>query len=490
MPHPCKRLRLADELGVPQTVPGGHDVVNRAPGQEWLILGLGPDPLALAATLPPQARVRYLECPAFWEQAGMAWREAIPASWQRIERFDPLVDQNILLANGSRKLFPSFWAPILAALLLPQPPLPEETGTRTVLLVARQGSLIAPDATAALWDAGWTVRSLTDQAGLVECLENGGPGLFLSINFTGLDRYGEVQAVLARAGVPVAVWCVDNPFHSLSGVKTNAWKDLHLFVTDDWFIEPLRQYGARHVHHLPLAAGRHFLTASPDRPDLADKLLYVGHSAVADKDLFFSGRSIREAFLDQAKAMLDDGQRPDFGWWTSKLGLARLWPGLQSRSAGIGAEESTRLWRARVLTAAAGTGRLAICGDAAWRDLVDRPFEFLPAQRYHGALAGFYASAKYVIGAASLLLPHGLSQRHFDVWAAGGCLLTDDTPGLSLFPPELTRPITYRTASQAAALARSLEPDRAGLIRAWRELIAREHTYSRRIRTLLERIAG
>ncbi len=101
-------------------------------------------------------------------------------------------------------------------------------------------------------------------------------------------------------------------------------------------------------------------------------------------------------------------------------------------------------------------------------------------------MPGRYASARYVLGAASLLLPHALSQRHFDVWAAGGCLLTDATPGLDLFPAELTRPITYRTAREIPELLRRPDQERTALIAAWRTHIAAAHTYRHRVRTILE----
>lgn len=484
MPHPSIRLQIVDELGFPQRVAAGHETVNRAPGNDWLILGLGPDPGALAASLPSDARVSYLECPALFDQAGDAWRQAIPASWQRVDSFDPLADRNMLLAKAGPKLFPGFWAPIQAALLLPQPAPAGKAGRRTCLLAASPGSTIAPDVAWALGEEGWVARSV-EQPEVLRYLEDAHPDLFLSINFTGLDRYGEFQAVLARAGVPTAVWCVDNPFLSLSGVKTNAWKELTLFVTDDWFLEPLRELGAHRVHHLPLGAARHFFGAEPDRPELAEAFLYVGNSAVADKELFFSGRSIREERLGRARDLLAAGGRPDFGWWVDELAMARLWPGLQARSPGLGAEEATRAWRVAVLDRAAATGRLVVCGDEAWRDLLDGSCRFLPSVRYRGALPGLYASARFVIGAASLLLPHGLSQRHFDVWAAGGCLLTDNSPGLALFPRELVAPITYHTAQAVVDVARALEAERGDLMAAWRDLIGREHTYRNRVRHLL-----
>ena len=58
MQSPPRRLRLTDELGVPKTPGPGHDIVRTSRLGDWLILGLGPEPAALAASLPPDASVR------------------------------------------------------------------------------------------------------------------------------------------------------------------------------------------------------------------------------------------------------------------------------------------------------------------------------------------------------------------------------------------------------------------------------------------------
>lgn len=487
--HAPKRLRVVDELGAVKTLAPGHDVVQRAAGTQWLILGLGPDPGALAEALPFDARVGYLECPAFFGQTDAAWRAGIPEHWQHLTSFELRTDTNVLLYRFALQLFPSFWGSVRAALLLPHPAKPAATGRRTALLAAKKNPIVAPETALALRAEGFDVYDGTDKEQLLQVLEHRGADLFLSINFAGLDRHGEIQALLARAGVPTAVWCVDNPFHALSGVKTTAWRELHLFVTDDWFLTPLREHGARHVRHLPLAANPDFFRATPDQPTLDGKLLFVGHSAFPDKKLFFSGISLNKDIWNQAQAMLAAGNRPDFSWWVRQLGLETLWPGLQVRRAGFGAEESGLAWRTLVIKEAARSGKLTVCGDEAWGELeTERPFLHLPCVNYYGPLAGMYASARYVVGAVSPLLPHGLTQRHFDVWAAGGCLLTDATPGLTLFPDELTKPITYATAREIPDLAHGLERDRDDLIRAWSEHIAREHTYGHRIRAMLQAI--
>jgi hypothetical protein len=479
------RLRLTDALGVTRAVAPGHEAVALPGGSRWLLLGLGPDPAALAAQLPPDADVRYLECPAFSQAAGDAWRAGIPPGWRRIDACDAGEADNILLHTQSLQLFPQFWAPVRAALLLPNPPGPGAAASGTVLMPEMPGSMLAPAIARALAEEGFAVR-VASRAGLLEILERERPALFLSVNCAGLDRAGEVQALLARAGVPVATWLADNPFHVLSGVKTPAWRDLHLCVTDDWFVEPLARHGARHVHHLPLAADPAFFAAAPDRPELAGRLLFVGRSAFPAKEAFFAGLSPDPELWRQATAMLSRGERPDYGWWARGLALDTLWPGLGARRVGCGAEESGLAWRERVIREAARTGKLTVCGDAAWAALAGAGFATLPPVPYGPALASLYGSARFVVGAVSPLLPHGLTQRHFDVWAAGGCLLSDATPGLSLFPEELTRPVTYARAQDIPDLARERERDRDGLVAAWRAHIAAHHTYRHRVRRIME----
>jgi hypothetical protein len=476
---------LVDSLGFERTLADGHEPIALPGGRRWLLLGLGPDPAVLAARLPAGAEVRYVECPEFIERAGPDWLAAIPAGWRRVTDFDPLEPVNILAYRQALDLFPVFWAAIRARLLLPRPLNAAPGRDKTVLVPQVPGSLLYPALAAAFAAEGFAVRPVSRE-GLLAGLEGERPALFFSVNAQGLDRLGEVQAVLARVGVPLAVWCVDNPFHVLSGVKTPAWREAHLFVTDDWFVEPLRRHGARRVHHLPLAVDPAFWPARPARPELAGRLLFVGHSAFADKERFFAGLRRDPVLWAEALEMLARGERPHYGWWAGRLGLETLWPGKAARQAGFGAEETGLAWRRLVIGQAALAGRLAVCGDTAWRELVAEPFELLPPVPYGPVLAGMYASARAVVGTVSPLLPQGLTQRHFDVWAAGGCLLTDASPGLSLFPEELTRPITYARAQDIPRLARERAHDRDGLIAAWRELLAAGHTYGHRVRRVLE----
>jgi spore maturation protein CgeB len=111
---------------------------------------------------------------------------------------------------------------------------------------------------------------------------------------------------------------------------------------------------------------------------------------------------------------------------------------------------------------------------------------------YYARLPGIYARARYSLCLTSLQLPQGLNQRHFDIWMAGGLCLTDASPGLDLFPRELTRPVTFRAPGDIARITRELERagNREALIASWREHLLERHTYAHRVRDILERVGA
>jgi hypothetical protein len=500
MPTPLRptRPRLADETGQMRTLHTGPEAFAvLGDGPEPVFLGLGPDPATAAGLVPAGTPAVYLECPDFAAAMPVSWGAAIPAHLRPIglEALSPerIARSRFFLYRQNPRLFPSFWSRVLARIRLAGLPTPRANGRGPgpVLLARPRAGLLEPELARALDALGLTVVDFPAEeplAALTTILSASIPSLLLCVNGAGLDADGLLFALLAEAGVPVAAWCVDNPFHILSRFRAPFWKKLHLFVTDDWFVTRLRELGAVCAHHLPLAASRHFFAAAP-APGLAEQAVFVGRSAFPDRDGFFAGCQPAEADLATARALLAGGQRPDFAWWLDRLGIRQPpWPGKAARLAGGGAEAAGLAWRKACLGAVAKAMPLAVYGDAGWRKLVADAALHGPVD-YYGALAGLYAGAAVTLNLTSLLLPHGLTQRHFDVWAAGGCLVTDATPGLALFPEELTRPIVFDRPEDAGRLAKALAGDaarRAGLAAGWREELAARHTYEKRLTRLLE----
>ena len=508
------RARILDGLGLPKTLPatpqdfltlcGPRHAGAGDTAPDLLLLGLGPEPERLAELVPalsgPLGRVRYIEAPDLAAQLGEGWRGRIPASYEAApvtELAACAQNARVVLYRPGPRLFPDFWGPLLARLQMAQLPQAQGPDPRLVWLPGGEADLLRLELREAFETLGFRVRLLPDETALRGLLAGGErPALYFSVNFRGLDPLGEAAHLLEAAGARVAVWCVDNPLHLVSGLKARFWTRLPLFLTDDWFAPLLRGLGAADVRHLPLAA-RACDVAGPARQPhpawsgLAGRLVFAGRSAFPGKADFFAGCTTPAAAWTEAERLLAGGGRPDFGWWLTRLGIERLWPGTDVRRAGFCAEETGKAWRTACLGAAQQelAGRVTIFGDEGWQELLPAGTDLRGPVDYYAALPDICASAAACLNCTSPLLPHGLTQRHFDTWAWGGLLISDATPGLSLFPAELTRQVSFRTPQDIAPRLRALLASATlahNLKRAWREELAARHTYAHRVRSVLE----
>ncbi len=489
MPARPIRVKFKNELGISTTLPAGEQYLRLlGRGPDTLVLCPGPEPQLCVPLLTGARRVFVLREPEFERRMPPAWADAFPPEWKRVSMEAAaalLPGVRVLHYAPATRLLPSVYAPLLAA----RHPAPKARKPAGLWLPCPEKGLIVPELEDAALSMGLRPGRLSAAVhadDLARALDAEAPGLFLSVNFHGLDPWGENQSLLEAAGVPVAVWCVDNPFHLLTSQKNLLWKRLPLFVTDDWFVEPLRAMGAD-ARHLPLAASPIFF--APGEPCPSGRgLTFVGRSAFPDRDRFFAACRIPEHLAEEAGNL--PGRQAHFGWWRDRMPDIPLWPGNGVRVLGLGAETASAAWRQSCLAALAEKTDLTIIGDDAWRSLLPG-CRLQPPVDYYAGLAGAYRQAPFCLNLTSLLLPRGLTQRHFDVWACGGFLLTDHSPGLSIFPSDLTRPITFDNPAQAADLLHALtdRPARKEELRhAWQTLILTEHTYARRLRAILDAV--
>ncbi|WP_043776192.1 glycosyltransferase family protein [Desulfomicrobium escambiense] len=487
MPARPIRVKFKNELGISTTLPAGEQYLRLlGSGEDILVLCPGPEPELCVPLLSGARRILVLREPEFERRMPPAWPGAFPPDWEPVSMEAApalLPEARVLHYTPATRLLPSIYAPLLAALH----PAPKARRSAELWMPCPEKGLIIPELEDAALALGLRPRRLPaglQPVELATMLEAEAPGLFLSVNFHGLDPWGENQSLLEAAGVPVAVWCVDNPFHLLTGQKTLLWKRLPLFVTDDWFVGPLRSMGAD-ARHLPLAVSPKFFAPGAACPTGRD-LTFVGRSSFPDRDRFFAACRVPDGLAAEAGNL--SGKQAHFGWWRDRLPDIPLWPGNDVRILGLGAETASAAWRRNCLIALNAVTDLTVIGDDAWRSLMPG-VRLLPPVDYYSGLSDVCRRASFTLNLTSLLLPHGLTQRHFDVWACGGFLLTDDTPGLSIFPAELTRPVAFETPGQAADLLAALAaaPKRKEeLRRSWQEHVLSEHTYTRRLNAILD----
>ncbi|MCJ2165048.1 MULTISPECIES: glycosyltransferase [unclassified Pseudodesulfovibrio] len=471
--------------------------VNRTLDEAPVVfLGLGPEPNKLPEwfDLPNEEIYYYLESQDFIDQVD-GWEQLVPTNFERItpEEFTIESSSNAHVTRylPVQKAFPSFFAPLTARLSL-------HSGTRprlnkTVWLPTGDDDLLVKELAHAFRARGYSVTLIDHEAlgkypgsTLPDLLQQGVPDLFFSVNFKGLDHFGLGHAILREAGVQVAVWLVDNPFNILTTVKSAYWKDIRLFVTDHSFIGPLIEIEARWVTHLPLATSRDIFEASGTLPDhatgLEGHLIFVGRSRFPKMDQFFAGETIDSTDVDEV--LSDSGStRFDYHWWRERLGITPLWPGNQGRAVGAGTEFASHNWKRRCLESA---GKVIIFGDDGWKGIKNA--DVRPFVDYYAHLPAIYRTAAVTLNVTGMQLPAGLTQRHFDVWCAGGFLITDAHPGLKIFPDELVAPVSFTRPDEIHDLVIRFREDtkaKQELRRAWQECIQQNHTYLNRVDTVL-----
>lgn len=486
-------MRLKDETGRKISLsPDKKHFLLLKEGKGDLFLGLGPDP-GIPAALSRGQTPLYLECPRFTAEMPADWKNQIPSTFREIslENVPAEAERRIWLYRPGLRLYPSFWAEVLAGVRLTPFNPPSSAKKDLILLAADKKSLLTPEIEQALSEEGMRLLSVPPKItapDLADLLNQGKPVHFLSLNLHGIDPLGENLELLKQAGVRTSTWCVDNPAHILSKMKTRAWTGMNIFVTDHWFVPRLKKLGAQSVHHLPLAAAPKLFCPRNRQPKTDFDFLYVGRFSFPDQEKFFCGQKIDSRLLKKAAGLLKENKRPDFSWWAEEI-KADLWPGNSIRRAGLGAEICTRMWRETILTHLAAQRDLTLVGDRGWEGLGLRA-RLLPPVDYYSGLPDMYASANFTLNLNNFLLPGGLTQRHFDVWLAGGFLLTDRTPGLDIFPPEMVREISFDSPQSLDRLANSLESDPAlknDLAVAWHREIKTKHTYGHRMRSILQK---
>lgn len=510
------RLRIQDELDRLRSVEGkaflnvlGNSLPENLSGEAsmpLLLLGIGPEPEFLIekkTQLAPSAPVFWVEYSGFENQMPVNWYPLLPPNWVRLHPDNPdekqylfqlaatLPNDRIWRYAPAARLFSSFWGPILGRLQANAlKGVAWQKTTQTVLLPGDDGDLLTWELEEGLKELGFTPKRLppNDPTALTKSLRDECPTFYLSVNARGLDPYGEGFRLLQACNIPVALWFVDNPWHVLSSIRLPWWREATLFVTDASFIRPLYQHGATCVHHLPLGAWKQPCHSPYSGPPF-QPLVFVGRATFPGHERFFAGSHISQSLLNEGIRQLETAEPPHVHWWENYLKITRCWPENHIRRAGWAADTCSFLRRLAWLKAS--FSHITVFGERTWFSLLPSGSDIRPPVDYYTELGSIYQQAFATLNVTSLLLPAGLTQRHFDVWAAGGFLLTDATPGLKLFPSELVEPITLFTPKQLQPRLIHLEKDphlRSHLITAWQDHLFNNHTYTKRLETLSHKL--
>jgi spore maturation protein CgeB len=353
------------------------------------------------------------------------------------------------------------------------------------------------------------------------------PDFLLSVNLLGLDPDGRMAGIMDRMGAGWAVWFVDNPELFLHGTTAGTGAGgpgfpgrTRFFCCDPDHAARFAALGLGPSHELPLAcdASRFDLDAPvdysphPEREVLAASFIgatWVDKLAACHRDFHFPAgvlRRFKEAARDLAgetfRRMAGGGTVVTPGWPVLSEFLAAHHPGFWAACLAMDAPmrrgalhlvcwEANRLYRLACVRSLLPFSPL-VAGDRHWPRLLGEPaghWLHHPPIAYHGPdLARFYRLAKVNFCCSGVQMPRAVTQRAFDVPAAGGFPLLDARDQLAACFEIGREAVCYRTVEEIPELVERYGQDRAAarkVVEAARARIRAEHTYRHRLERLI-----
>ncbi len=462
-----------------------------------LFLGLGANLETILNLIHSQKKIYYLECENFTKQIALE----LPHNFIQlsIEEFYILLNSPLFLANTdfifykqNLQLFPRFWRPILLSLYEHNNKSLSLQKSKTILLSGSTQDLLHREIAFAIEQLGYTPLSLhTKQLEeLIEIIEQENPSFFLSINAQNLDTNGLLYEYLQKQNIPLALWFVDNPWNILSNIQQDWWKECKIFLTDYSFAPELKNEGAKYIY--PLALASHDLpTQYKDIPKLP--LFFVGNSAFKNKDSYYSACTLdreteQSLYREIKKNLFEAIELPNFHTIHQKLfPHEKLWLSKTNRTVGYATIKADLYLRKLWLESLHPF--LEIMGDNAWDDLLTtKPKRYNPVD-YFTQLPSYYKQAEFTINLTSLLMPHNLSQRHFDVWRHQGFLLSTPSNGMNIFPKELHSQYTISCPQQCANIVEYFlihTKEKQELKNSMQKIIYEKHRYIHRLQEMFQ----
>lgn len=346
------------------------------------------------------------------------------------------------------------------------------------------------------YDMATDARAWEDR--LAKAVEEHRPRLLLSINMKGFDGQGVLIETARLLGIPVAIWFVDDPHPILLPHRSYLHDGVTAFCWERSYLAYLRAAGFGRVVHLPLAGAPPPVLPSPamaiDHP-----LAFVG-TAMAGEFL----ASVRSRFLwtdtlapladAVAESLCADRRAPvpaTLHKIATALGLTL--PFSDERNVTWLCSYIVHLATAK--TRAAMAERLVplgltIYGDQqGWRELMGPGAPVKPPLDYHRELPAVYRATAINVNTTSHQMRTAVNQRVFDAPLAGGFVISDDQEDARNLFEAGTEAVLYRDLDELVEQVERYvaRPDeRWTIVEAARRHILAEHTYSHRLRFILD----
>lgn len=323
------------------------------------------------------------------------------------------------------------------------------------------------------------------------------PDYLFSINY--FDLVGQISLILK---IPYIAWFGDNPHLFLK--KSRPYPYCVYLVWDKGYVGRLKEMGFKPTFYLPLATNpkrfRPMDLSSQDKERYGCNISFVGVSNYWNyktyNDLIKDGEP-RKLYDEAIRVMCENpsldmsdvldkvqesyGKTICFRDMEERMRIERMLEGVV-----------TSILRARIINSISELG-VDVYGDDGWGKIVNKGVRVHGVIDYFDELPKLYNASKINLNITVHQSKGAISQRPFDISAAGGFCLSDyrwELGNLFTIGEEI---IPYRDTDELLRLSRyylTHEEERREVAKRARNRVLRDHTYKKRMEEMLGIIKG
>jgi spore maturation protein CgeB len=378
--------------------------------------------------------------------------------------------------------------------------------TKRVLFMAGEKSMVFQDCREGFEELGWeTGQELFSDTShqtpdaherLAIRIRSFQPHLVISINQVGCDREGFILSALKGAGIPTFLWYVDSPFALLPEDHPAMVREATLLGTfDSSYVEALKERTGVKAVHLPLGTNpKRFQPPARSAPESDWTVSFIGN---LDLEKVSRRREALKEDDPSALERVDEAVRHLIGAPFSsahdileKYAAGPDWNDLsrplREKIYQIAEMEASAKRRLEIVTRLKEEG-IRVVGGAEWKRYINSG-HWIPPVDYLTGLCGIYQRTRIVLNISRYQLRAGVTQRVFDVPAAGGFLMTDRTAEVERYLLPEEEVVFYEDPADLkdkTAYYLNHDRERRNISAKARKRVLQEHTYGHRIKSII-----
>lgn len=326
------------------------------------------------------------------------------------------------------------------------------------------------------------------------------------------DYFPLISILCDMNQIPYVSWVYDCPMNTLmSGTLGNEWN--YIFCFDAWYTERLRELGAKHIYHFPLAVKNNALEAlrkkEIEAPELCEKykcsISFVGNMYNGEKNRLrrtelteytngYVEGLIKSQMLIYGYNLLADSLQPQIveeivDKCELKLGDSYISNPMQMAADAIGIEVTARE-REQVIKALSDRHSLTLYSSYSVEETVRGQYlQEKGYADYESEMPFIFHNSKINLNITSRTIQSGIPKRVLDILACGGFCLTNYQPEIAEYFEDGVDLVMYSGMADLVAKAEyylNHEEERIGIAENGSRKVSEEFDLIKRVSQMWE----